>query len=74
MADPRKSLMLHAQAQGRSLAQLSVMLGRNAAYLQQYVQRQSPRTLPEDDRRRLAICLNIDERELGAREPWSPAL
>jgi hypothetical protein len=70
--DPRRRLEQIAAEQGKSLAMLSAVIGRNAAYLQQFVRRGSPRRLPEEERRHLAIYLNIDERELGAREPWSP--
>lgn len=42
------------------------MLGRNAAYLQQFVTRGSPRMLERDDRRRLADFFGIDETLLGA--------
>jgi hypothetical protein len=56
----------------RSLAELSRMLGRNVAYLQQFVRRGTPVRLDEDDRLRLAQLFKVDERELGAREPWTP--
>jgi cyanate lyase len=73
MMDPiRRRLVDRAAERDRSLASLSAQLGRNPAYLHQFVHRRSPRRLPEDDRRRLAIVLEIDERELGARDPWSP--
>lgn len=49
------------------------MLRRNAAYLQQYVERGTPKVLAEDDRELLARHFNVDERELGARDPWTPA-
>ena len=55
-----------AAARGDSLAALSAMLGRNAAYLQQFVVRGSPRRLAPDDRRRLADYFGVDEVELGA--------
>jgi transposase-like protein len=61
-----------AADRGASLASLSRMIGRNAAYLQQYVERGSPRRLGEDDRLALAQHFMVDERELGAREPWAP--
>ena len=51
---PRDALDRLAQARGTSLAALSRMLGRNLAYLQQYVRRGTPRALPERDRRLLA--------------------
>lgn len=61
-----------AQQRGRSLAELSRLIGRNEAYLQQFVKRGTPRRLPEDERLALAIALNVDERQLGARDPWTP--
>lgn len=61
-----------AKEQGRSLASLSTMIGRNAAYLNRFVTRGSPRRLLEQEPRHLAIVLNVEERELGARDPWSP--
>ncbi len=70
--NPREQLPKLASERGRSLASLSAMSGRNPAYLQQFVSRGSPRRLPEDERRHLAIALEVDERELGARDPWMP--
>lgn len=64
--DPRTALADLATAQGDSLAALSAMLGRNAAYLQQFVRRGSPRTLAERDRRMLAAYFGVDETMLGA--------
>lgn len=54
-------------ARGVSLATLSRVLGRNPAYLQQYLMRGSPRELPERDRARLAEYLGVDETLLGGR-------
>lgn len=51
-----------------------MLVGRNPAYLRQYLRPGTPRRLPEDERRHLAKCLDIDERELGARDPWTPPL
>ena len=64
--DPRTALATLAAARGDSLAALSAMLGRNAAYLQQYVRRGSPRILGERDRRLLAEYLGVSEATLGA--------
>ena len=64
--DPRTRLRALAAARGDSLAALSAMLGRNAAYLQQFVARGSPRRLDPVDRRRLADYFGVDEVELGA--------
>jgi hypothetical protein len=72
MQTPRVRLPELAKEQGRSLASLSTMRGRSAAYLNQFVTPGSPRRLPEEERRHLSIVLNVDERELGARDPWSP--
>ncbi|MFS0738369.1 S24 family peptidase [Sphingomonas sp. 1P06PA] len=52
-------------------AGLSRLLGRNPAYLHQYVRRGSPRVLAEGDRRTLADYFGIDESELGG--PPGPA-
>ena len=46
---------------------LSRMLGRNPAYIQQFIKRGVPRKLDEEDRRKLAERLNISEAELGGR-------
>ncbi|WP_298667833.1 S24 family peptidase [uncultured Sphingomonas sp.] len=62
---PREALKRLAEARGTSLAALSAMLGRNLAYLQQYVGRGSPRRLAEDDRRMLAAFFGVDEKLLG---------
>lgn len=48
-----------------SYAALSKMLGRNAAYLQQYIKRGSPRFLEERDRRLLADFFGVDEARLA---------
>ena len=54
-------------SKGVRLATLSRVLGRNPAYLQQYLMRGSPRELPERDRARLAEYLGVDETLLGGR-------
>ena len=65
MDDARLRLCSLADSARESLAALSRMLGRNPAYLQQYVRRGSPRALPEEERRRLASFFGVDEAELG---------
>jgi hypothetical protein len=65
-ADARARLVELARARGVSLAALSAMLGRNAAYLQQFVRKGSPRKLEENDRRTLATFFGVDDAELGA--------
>lgn len=49
-------------------AGLSRLLGRNAAYVQQYVKRGTPKRLAESDRRTLAKYFGVDEQLLGAAE------
>ena len=52
---------------------LSHLLGRNPAYIQQYVKRGTPRRLSEGDRRTLATFFGVDEAMLGAPPPAAPA-
>lgn len=67
--DPRTVLAtLVAGADGESLSALSRMLGRNAAYLQQFVRRGTPRRLAEADRAMLARYFGVAERVLGGGE------
>lgn len=63
--EPRAALAALAAARGESLAALSRLIGRNAAYLQQFVTRGSPRRLDEADRRTLAAYLGVSEVALG---------
>ena len=48
-----------------SYAAISRMIGRNAAYIQQYVKRGTPDYLDERDRRRIADFFGVDEALLG---------
>jgi phage repressor protein C with HTH and peptisase S24 domain len=65
MVDVRSTLAGLVDEAGTSLAWLSRALGRNDAYLQQFVKRGTPRRLDEEDRRWLAAYFNVDERALG---------
>lgn len=56
-----------ARDRGSSLAALSRLIGRNPAYLQQYVTRGSPRHLDEPDLRRIAEFLGISPRVIRTR-------
>lgn len=61
----RAALAALIEGGGASYAALSRMLGRNAAYLQQFVTRGSPRALAEGDRARLAAYFGVAEADLG---------
>jgi phage repressor protein C with HTH and peptisase S24 domain len=63
--DVRSALAQVAREKGESLASLSRLLGRNAAYLQQFVTRGSPARLDERDRQTLAQYLRVDDEMLG---------
>jgi phage repressor protein C with HTH and peptisase S24 domain len=65
LTDPRKVLEKLCAERGEDFASLSRMLGRNSAYIQQFVRRGVPRRLKEDDRRELARYLSIPEAMLG---------
>jgi hypothetical protein len=67
-ADPRAVLERLIRERGEDYAGLSRLIGRNAAYIQQYIKRGTPRRLAEEDRRRLARYFGIDEAWLGGRE------
>lgn len=60
----RLELQRLVSASSSSLSELSRLIGRNAAYLGQYVKRGSPAYLDERDRRVIADYLGIDEREI----------
>ena len=51
------------------LKSLSLALGKNHAYLQQYLERGIPKQLSERSRMLLAEQLEVDEAELGAPRP-----
>lgn len=72
--DPRARLLELASERGISMRRLSELIGRNEAYLQQFVNRGSPRKLEETDRRKLARFFGVAESELGAPEENSPSL
>ncbi|MEH6789998.1 S24 family peptidase [Parasphingorhabdus sp.] len=63
--DPRANLERLIRENGHDFAALSKMLGKNPAYIQQYIRRGSPRKLDEHDRRRLAEFYGVDEALLG---------
>ena len=66
---PRLAVATALQQAGITLKEASRALGRNDAYLQQYLYRGSPRRLPEDMRYALAELVGCDQRRfLGPNE------
>ncbi|MEP2101285.1 MAG: S24 family peptidase [Parasphingorhabdus sp.] len=66
---PRANLERLIRKNGDDFSSLSRMLGKNPAYIQQYIKRGTPRKLDEEDRRKLAEFYAIDEQLLGANIP-----
>ena len=64
--NPRLVLERLCAERGEDFASLSRLLGRNAAYVQQFVRRGVPKQLAERDRRILARYFSIPESMLGA--------
>jgi phage repressor protein C with HTH and peptisase S24 domain len=73
-SDARVVLERLCADRGEDFAGLSRMLGRNAAYIQQFVRRGVPKRLKEEERRKLARYFAISEALLGgpAEEPRDP--
>lgn len=63
--DPRAALDSLLNDRGIDYARLSQVIGRNPAYIQQYIKRGSPRRLAEQDRARIAAYLGVPEAMLG---------
>ena len=70
MDEIRNRLQKLMDERGDDCLSISRMLGRNAAYFQQFLKRGVPKKLKEDDRRLLATYFGIDEVDLGG--PASP--
>ncbi len=63
--DPRTALDRLLAERGIDYARISQVIGRNPAYIQQYIKRGSPRRLGEQDRARIAAYLGVSEAMLG---------
>ena len=63
--DPRAALDRLLSERGVDYARLSEKIGRNPAYIQQYIKRGSPRRLADEDRARIAAFLGVSEAMLG---------
>lgn len=72
MTDPRTALEQLIRERGEDYASLSRLLGRNAAYIQQFIRRGTPRKLDEEDRRTLARYFGVEEAMLGG--PRAPVI
>src|ERR1700761_8237944 len=72
--DPRAVLDRLIRERGEDCASLSRLIGRNPAYVQQFIRRGSPRRLAEADRQRLGRYFGGPEAWLGAAPaPSRPA-
>jgi phage repressor protein C with HTH and peptisase S24 domain len=65
-ADPRTVLERLIRERGEDYTSLSRLIGRNDAYVQQFIRRGSPKALAERDRERLARYFGVPETWLGA--------
>src|SRR5687768_18602178 len=65
LSEPRLVIERLCAERGEDFAGLSRMLGRNPAYIQQYVRRGVPKRLKEAERRKLARYFAISESLLG---------
>jgi hypothetical protein len=64
--DARQMLEQLCRERGQDYAGLSRLIGRNSAYIQQFIRRGTPRRLPEHERRLLARHFGVAEQLLGA--------
>lgn len=65
--DVRTALDALIRERGEDYSAVSRLIGRNAAYIQQFIKRGTPRKLDEEDRRRLAAYFRVPEERLGGR-------
>ena len=73
LLDPRLFLERLCAERGEDFAGLSRMLGRNPAYIQQFVRRGVPKRLKEEERRKLARYFSVSESLLGGPPEESSA-
>jgi len=67
--DARTALDRLIVERGENYADLSRLIGRNPAYIQQFIKRGTPRKLDEEDRRILARYFGVAETMLGSPVP-----
>ncbi|HAF42120.1 MAG TPA: peptidase S24 [Sphingobium sp.] len=70
--DARIALDRLIAERGENYADLSRLIGRNPAYIQQFIKRGTPRKLDENDRRVLARYFGVAEAMLGAAAVEAP--
>ena len=64
-SDPVRALVAkHLDAKGLSMKEVSLGIGRNHSYLQQFLKRGLPKALHEDTRPKLAKLLSVPEDQL----------
>ena len=63
--EPRAALERLISESGEDFAGLSKLVGRNPAYIQQFIKRGTPKKLPETERGILARYFGVDETLLG---------
>ncbi|WP_130752457.1 S24 family peptidase [Sphingobium xenophagum] len=59
-------------ARGDSYASISLLIGRNPSYIQQFIKRGTPRKLDENDRRIIAQYFGVSEEMLGGGPTLTP--
>ncbi|PRX10271.1 UNVERIFIED_ORG: phage repressor protein C with HTH and peptisase S24 domain [Martelella mediterranea] len=69
----RRLIAKRIQERGLTYKQVSLALGKNHAYMQQYVERGVPTTLKERTRSQLAELLDIPEEDIGGPQHGKPA-
>src|SRR5687768_1942315 len=70
--EARAALDALIRERGEDYASLSRLLGRNPAYVQQFIKRGVPKKLDEEDRAKLARYFGVSEALLGGREAGEP--
>ncbi len=60
----RKKIARLIAERGLNFAKVSLSIGKNIAYIQQFIKNGSPRRLGEVERQKLARLLKVDEQEL----------
>ena len=73
MENARTALQRLIEERGEDYSGLSRLLGRNSAYVQQFIKRGTPKRLAEQDRKRLARYFEVDEEVLGGEKVEPPA-